>query len=104
MKKAACNRDARLSEVGSVLFCLVTAITTATFSYVALMSVCFTDIFQDPYLEAISSMSWLSSPRLMLAGLLWLALVSGLLYLICHLSERLNERSVLLGNSSAPAT
>lgn len=98
MKKAACSRDARLSGVGSVLFCLVTAITTATFSYVALMSVCFTDIFHpDPYLEAISSMSWLSSPRLMLAGLLWLVLIGGLLYLICRLAERLNERSVLLG-------
>lgn len=98
MKNVDYGKGAGLNGMGSVLFCLVTAITTATFSYVALMSVCFTDIFHpDPYLEAISSMSWLSSPRLMLAGLLWLALVSGLLYLICHLSERLNERSVLVG-------
>ena len=98
MKNVDYGKGAGLNGMGSVLFCLVTAITTATFSYVALMSVCFTDLFHpDPYAEVISSMTWLSSPCLMLAGLLWLVLIGGLLYLICRLAKRLNERSVLLG-------
>lgn len=96
MEHAGQRIGARHDGVGTFLFLLVMAITTATFSYIALMSLCLTDIFYpDPYAEAITQASWLSNPRSILAGLLWLLLVSALLYLLCRMSGHLNERVVL---------
>jgi hypothetical protein len=88
--------SARHNGVGTFLFLLVMVITTATFSYIAVMSLCLTDIFYpDPHAEVITPVFWLSNPQSMLAGLLWLLLVSALLYLLCRMSEHLNERVVL---------
>lgn len=90
------NPIASDSKAGLVLFNIVMVITTVTFAYIAVLSIWLTICFYpDPLAEVVTSVTWLTAPSLMISGLISLVLISLLIYLMCRLANRLNERLVL---------